>query len=85
MKPHLDRLIDQLSDCCLTEQTARRLVKLKPDRKLQAEVDRLSKKCTAGKLTSEEHSAFCRYVSIGTFVSTLKAKARIHLAKSRAK
>lgn len=79
----LDQLIDPLGDC-LTEETARRLVSLKPDRKLQDKVDRLSEKCSAGTLTAAERDEYARYVSFGTFISMLKSKARQLLANSRA-
>jgi hypothetical protein len=77
----IDRLIEPLS-ACLTEETARRLVSLKSDSELQARVDELSKKCSAGTLTSEEREEYARYVSFGTFVAMLKSKARQLLANS---
>ena len=78
----LDRLVQPLSDC-LTRESAERLVRLKPDPKLQARVDDLAAKCSAGTLTESEREEYSRYVSFGTFVAILKAKARITLAKSR--
>ena len=81
--PTLDRLIDPLGDC-LTKETARRLVSLKPDRELQTRVDQLARKCSAGTLTPEEREEYGQYVSFGTFVAILKSKARLLLAHSRA-
>jgi uncharacterized protein YnzC (UPF0291/DUF896 family) len=78
----LDRLVQPLSDC-LTPESARRLVGLKPDPRLQARVDELSAKSSAGTLTDHEREEYARYVSFGTFVAILKAKARLQLRKTR--
>ena len=77
----LRRLVESLGDC-LTEETARRLLALKADRKLQQRIDRLARKNQQGKLTPEEREELRSYVSFGTFVSILKSKARQQLAKS---
>ena len=61
---------------------ARRVVKLKADRHLQALVDELGEKCNEGRLTPEEQAEYARYVSFGTFVALLKSKARQLLAQS---
>jgi len=77
----LDRLIDPLSEC-LTPESARRILKLKADERLQARLDKLGELCTAGRLTPEEHAEYQSYVSFGTFIAILKSKARVLLAKS---
>lgn len=77
----IERLIDPLSDC-LTVESARRLLKLKADRKLQARVDDLAHRCTEGTLTPEERSEYESYVAFSTFVALLKSKARMILSKS---
>jgi hypothetical protein len=77
----LDRLVQQLSDC-LTPESARRLVGVKPDPWLQARVDELSARSTAGTLTEQEREEYARYVSFGTFVAILKAKARLQLRRT---
>jgi hypothetical protein len=78
----LDRLIQPLSEC-LTRESAKRLAAFKPDPKVQARVDELSAKCSAGTLTDEEREEYRRYVSFGTFIDILKSKARLLLARSR--
>jgi hypothetical protein len=80
--PGLDRLLGPLAEC-LTPETARRLLALKADRKLQARVDYLAGRCNEGRLTPEERAEYSDYVSYGTFVATLKSKARQLLAGSQ--
>jgi len=80
--PVLDRLVDPLGEC-LTPETARRILRLKADRKLQARVDYLSSRSTAGTITPEERSEYGEYVSYGTFVAILKSKSRQLLADSQ--
>jgi hypothetical protein len=53
----LHRLIGPLGDC-LTPESARRVLALKADRKLQARVDYLADRCSDGLLTSEEHAEY---------------------------
>ena len=77
----LDGLFDPLSDC-LTPESARRLLKLKAGRQLQARMARLADKCTQGTLTPDEHRDYENYVKFGTFVALLKSKARLLLSKS---
>ena len=74
--PVLDRLVDSLSGCCLTPETAHRLVGLKADRKTRARVDYLAGRCTEGTLSPEERAEYGTYVSYSTFVAILKSKAR---------
>jgi hypothetical protein len=84
-KPHdsanFHRLLDPLSDC-LTPESARRLLKLKADPKLRARVEMLGRKSNRGTLTDQEREEYGYYVAYGTFISTLKAKARLLLAKT---
>ena len=79
--PVLDRLVDPLSRC-LTPESARRLLKLRADPELNAHMDRLAEKCTEGALTPRERDEYASYVSFGTFIALLKAKARQLLADS---
>jgi len=80
--PALDRLVGSLSEC-LTTESARRLLALKADPKLQARVDYLAGRCNQGLLTSEERAEYANYVTFGTFVAILKSKARQLLANSQ--
>jgi hypothetical protein len=77
----LDELMAPLSDC-LTPESARRLLALKADPKLQARVDDLAERHSRGLLTAEEQAEYGRYVSYSTFVAILKSKARQLLASS---
>jgi hypothetical protein len=79
--PALERLIGPLSEC-LTPESARRLLALKADSKLQARVDYLAGRCNHGSLTPEERAEYGNYVTFGTFVAILKSKARQLLANS---
>ena len=80
--PALDRLVGPLS-ACLTPVSARRLLALKADAKLQARVDYLAGRCNQGLLTPEERAEYGNYVTFGTFVAILKSKARQLLANSQ--
>jgi hypothetical protein len=80
--PALDRLVGTLSEC-LTPESARRLLALKVDPKLQDRVDYLAGRCSQGLLTSEERAEYGDYVTFGTFVAILKSKARQLLANSQ--
>jgi hypothetical protein len=77
----LDRLVGPLSRC-LNEQSAKRLLELHADPKLQKRVDELADRCNFGSLTAEEQVEYSRYVSFATFVGILKSKARQMLANS---
>jgi hypothetical protein len=79
--PVLEQLVAPLGDC-LTPTSARRLLALKADHKLQAHVDDLAERHTLGKLSAEEQAEYSRYVSYSTFVAILKSKARQLLACS---
>jgi hypothetical protein len=79
--PILDRLVAPLSEC-LTPESARRLLALKADPKLQALVDDLAGRHSRGLLTPEEQAQYGGYVYFDTFVAILKSKARQLLAAS---
>ena len=80
--PVLDQLVAPLGDC-LTPESARRLLALKGDPKLQALVDDLAERHSRGELTPEEQAEYRGYVYFDTFVAILKSKARQLLAASR--
>jgi hypothetical protein len=79
--PALDRLVGPLAEC-LTPESARRLLALKADPKLQARVDYLAGRCIQGSLTPEQRAEYGKYVTFSTFVAILKSKARQLLADS---
>jgi len=80
--PALDRLVGPLGEC-LTPESARRLLALKADAKLQARVDYLAGRCQKGLLSPHERAEYRNYVTFGTFVAILKSKARQLLANSQ--
>ena len=77
--PVVDRLVSPLGEC-LTPESARRLLALKPDPDLQARVDEMAMRHTDGQLTAEETAEYGTYVSYATFIAILKSKARQLLA-----
>lgn len=78
----LDDLVTPLSDC-LTPESARRVIALKADRKLQARVNDLAGRHSRGELSAAEQAEYGRYVTFGTFVAILKSKARQLLADAQ--
>jgi len=79
--PMLDQLLAELSEC-LTPESARRLLALKLDRKLQRRVDEMASRHTEGQLSPEEEAEYGSYVRYATFVAILQSKARQRLAAS---
>ena len=71
----LDRLVAPLVEC-LTPDSARRLLALKADAKLQSHVNNLAERHARGLLTDDELAEYGNYVSYGTFIAILKSKAR---------
>ena len=79
----LDRLLDPLARL-LTSEAAERLVHFRFDRKTQAHIDKLARKCNEGTLTEEERSDYETYVHAIDFIAILQAKARALLKQSAA-
>jgi hypothetical protein len=79
----LDLLVDPLSRC-LTTESAKRVLDLRADARVQAMADRLADKCNEGTLTPDEQELYAAYVSFATFVGLLKSKARQMIANSGA-
>ena len=77
----VEQLVSPLGEC-LTTESARRLLALKPDPKLQKRVDEMATRHTEGRLSLEEQAEYGRYVSYATFMAILKSKARQLLAAS---
>lgn len=75
----LERLLEPVSSC-LNEEAARKLIGLKADRKAQARVAELARKCNEGELTPEERAEYEIYVLAGEFIAILQAQARMLLA-----
>jgi hypothetical protein len=79
--PLIERLVSPLGEC-LTPESARRLLALKPDADLHARIDERATRHTEGRLTPQEQAEYGRYASYSTFIAALKSKARQLLAAS---
>ena len=75
----LETLLEPVSSL-LNEDAARKLIGLKADRKTQAMMAKLAKKCNEGTLSPEEQLKYETYVMAGEFIAILQAKARLLLA-----
>ena len=76
----LQRLLEPISSS-LNEEAAHKLIGLKADRKTQARVAKLARKCNEGELTDDERDEYEFYVMAGEFIAILQAKARLILAR----
>jgi hypothetical protein len=76
----LGRLLDPVT-AALNEDAARRLIGLKADRKAQARVSVLARKCNEGDLTPAERAEYETYVLAGEVLAVLQAQARLRLAR----
>jgi len=73
----LERLLKPVSES-LNAEAARKLIRIKADAETQARVDVLARKCNEGELTEAERREYERYVTAGTMIAILQAKARLH-------
>jgi len=80
----LERILDPVSSS-LNEDAAKKLIGLKADRRSQARVATLARKCNEGELSVEERSEYETYVLAGELVAILQAKARRFLERNRQK
>ena len=76
----LDRLLDPIAES-LNGDAARRLISLRADAATQARIDQLATKRNEGTISDEELSEYSAYVSAGTVIAILQAKARRLAAK----
>jgi hypothetical protein len=67
----------------MTPESARQMLKLKPDPKIVARVERLGNKCSDGTLTEREQQEYEQYVRYGTLLDIIHAKARLVLKNPR--
>jgi hypothetical protein len=77
----MNRLFDPLARM-LTPEVAEKLVRFRFDRKTQAHLGKLARKCNEGKLTDAERSEYQSYVHAIDFIGILQAKARALLKES---
>lgn len=82
-RPTAEHLLELVS-LCFTREAAERLVALRADLKTQARIDDLAARCNDGRLTPEERAEYETFVSTGTFISILQAKARKTLTETPA-
>lgn len=76
-----DRILEPVARA-LNPEAARKLIRVRPDRKTRAHVDRLARKCNEGRLSPQEQSEYEGFVSAIDLVAVLQAKARAQLARS---
>jgi hypothetical protein len=80
--PLLHRLFDPVGRI-LTPDVARKLVNVRFDRKAQARIAKLARKCNEGKLTTAERGEYETYVNAIDFIAILQAKARVLLEQAK--
>lgn len=80
---YLDRLLEPVTEA-FTPEFARRIVELKADPELQAELDVLRRKANEGTLSPEEDAAYKDFVEALDVVSIIQSKARGYLARRSA-
>jgi len=64
-----------------TPEVARKLADLRAEPELQARLDLLADKASAGTLTPEEDHEYKSYVEAADIIGIIQAKARRYLAK----
>ena len=80
---YLDRFLEPVTEA-FTPELARRLVDLRADDELQAEVEVLRQKANEGKLNSDEEAAYKDFVEAVDVISIIQSKARRFLARYQA-
>ena len=70
-------------ESCLNGESARALLELPPNPRVQARVDELAEKCNEGVLTPAEQSEYDALIWADHFLGILQAKARHHLETHR--
>lgn len=80
---YLDRILDPVTDA-FTPELARRIMDLRADDELQAEIDVLRRKANEGTLSSDEEAAYKDFVEAVDVISIIQSKARRFLARNSA-
>jgi hypothetical protein len=65
---------------CLTRESAREILALRPDQAAVRRLEELARDCAAGQLTPEARAEYQLLVDVGDLVALLQAKARRYLA-----
>jgi hypothetical protein len=76
----LDRFLDPITEC-LTPEVAERILKSRPDPRLQARIDELADKANNGLLSEGERDEYRDIVEAIDLVGIIKAKARAVLVR----
>ena len=76
----LERMLEPVSQS-LNVEAAQKLIRLKADAKTQARVDELARKGNECELTDAERGEYERYVTAGTMIAILQAKARLTIQR----
>ncbi len=77
---YLDRFLEPVTEA-FTPALARKLIDLRADPELQANIDVLRQKANEGVLTPEEDAEYKDFVEAVDVISIIQAKARQFLAK----
>jgi len=80
---YLDRFLEPVTDA-FTPEFARRIIQLKADPGLEAEIDLLRRRASEGTLSPEEDAAYKDFVEAVDVVSIIQSKARRFLARRSA-
>jgi hypothetical protein len=72
----LSRLLDPVSSA-LNEEAARKLIGLRADKKTQAHIEKLARKCNEGRLTPQERAEYENFVIVADFIAILQARAKL--------
>lgn len=75
-------LVEAIGDC-LTPQSAKRILAIKADKKLQARVKYLGECANEGRLSYEENAEYAEIIRYDTMISILQSRARRLLAGAR--
>ncbi|HUY91486.1 MAG TPA: hypothetical protein VMV10_22290 [Pirellulales bacterium] len=76
----LDRFLDPIAEC-LTPEVAERILKSRPDPRLQERIDQLADKANNGLLSEGERDEYRDIVEAIDLVGIIKAKARAALVR----
>jgi hypothetical protein len=76
----LQRLFDPFGRI-LTPEVARKLIELRFDRRTQAQISRLARRCTEGRLSDAERREYEAYVNAIDFIAILQVQARAVLKR----
>ena len=80
---YLDRFLDPMMDA-FTPEVARAVIDLRANAELQADIEALREKASAGTLTADEETAYRELVEAIDVISIIQSKARQFLARQTA-